>query len=239
MLQYPKAILFDFGGTLFDDELDVLAGERRMLELAEPHRVGLQDYAAVARELDDDLIARRDAVQLEYPSRAFRRLISDRLGLRYLQGEATLELEFWRAAETCRIRTGARTVVKALRSRGIRLAVVSNMTFSHSVIEYELEREGLLGEFEAIVTSADYCVRKPHPFIFLGALGCLGVEARDAWYVGDRLDVDVVGASQVGMQTIWVNSARESTYEDIVPSAEIESLSDLLERLGAAKQGRG
>jgi beta-phosphoglucomutase-like phosphatase (HAD superfamily) len=55
------------------------------------------------------------------------------------------------------------------------------MTFSHIVIEYELEREELIGEFEAIVTSADYSVRKPHPFIFLGALGCLGVEAQTAW----------------------------------------------------------
>lgn len=58
---------------------------------------------------------------------------------------------------------------------------MSNMTFSHIVIEYELEREELIGEFEAIVTSADYSVRKPHPFIFLGALGCLGVEAQTAW----------------------------------------------------------
>lgn len=55
MLRYPEAILFDFGGTLFDDELDVLAGERRMLELAEPHGVSLQDYAAVARELGQRL----------------------------------------------------------------------------------------------------------------------------------------------------------------------------------------
>jgi hypothetical protein len=41
------------------------------------------------------------------------------------------------------------------------------------------------------------------------------------------------------MQTIWVNPTREGTYGDIVPSAEIGNLSDLLERLGAAEQGRG
>jgi FMN phosphatase YigB (HAD superfamily) len=166
MMTFPDSVLFDFGGTLFDDHFDVRAGQRRMLELAGFSEVTIQEYATVAAELDRELILRRDSVMLEYPAQAFHRLLRDRLRLSYEQDDARLELEFWKAAETCTPRPQLLSTLLALRGRGVRLAIISNMTFSPAVIEYELAKANLLGAFDLVVTSADYCVRRPHPLIF-------------------------------------------------------------------------
>ena len=52
------------------------------------------------------------------------------------------------------------------------------------------------------VFSSELGVRKPHPAIFERALDAVGVEAKDALFVGDRLWEDIRGASEVGMTTV-------------------------------------
>jgi putative hydrolase of the HAD superfamily len=62
---------------------------------------------------------------------------------------------------------------------------------------------------DVMVFSTEVGVRKPDPAIFLDALGRLGVDPVDALFVGDRLDVDVHGAANVGMTTVqalWFNA---------------------------------
>ena len=159
---------------------------------------------------------------LDYPAQAFHRLLRDQLGLFYEQDGVRLEIEFWRAAETCTPRPELSSTLLALRSRGVRLAIISNMTFSRAVIEYELTKSDLLGMFDLVVTSADYCVRKPHPLIFLGVLGRLGVDPDEAWYVGDRLEVDVLGANSVGMHSVWINPSGALRSADVCPRRRLQ-----------------
>ena len=41
-----------------------------------------------------------------------------------------------------------------------------------------------------------------------GLLGRLGIRSKDIWFVGDRLDTDVVGAKAAGMAAVWLNPSR-------------------------------
>ena len=74
----------------------------------------------------------------------------------------------------------------------------------------DLQREklsclGISTSFAAIAISGEHRVAKPDPAIFLAALTQLGVEAHEAWHVGDSLDHDIAGAQASGLLAVWVN----------------------------------
>jgi HAD superfamily hydrolase (TIGR01549 family) len=220
MLARPDAVLFDFGGTLIDDHFDVEAGEERMVELA-GGGVDPAEYKRLARELSLDLRKRRLHSQLEHSSAKFTRLIGDHLGISYAQTDAELDWEFWKASERCELVAGAEVVVGSLFSAGVRLAIISNLTFPATVIERELERFGLKHMFAAIVTSDDYGIRKPHPAIFSAVAGRLGVPPSRCWYVGNWAESDVVGAQAAGMTGVWLNRHEDICPKRVKPDAEL------------------
>ena len=51
---------------------------------------------------------------------------------------------------------------------------------------------------------------------------------REALFVGDRPDIDVIGAQGVSMDVAWINRAREPLPADIpAPQFEIRDLAEL------------
>lgn len=92
-------------------------------------------------------------------------------------------------------------------SRHRRLAVVSNFDYSPTAHDI-LARTGVADVFASVVVSDEIGWRKPRPEIFVEALSRVGVRPADALFVGDRLDIDVAGAQQAGMQAAWINRER-------------------------------
>ena len=119
-----------------------------------------------------------------------------------------------------------RALLTELR-RHYRLAVVSNFDYSptcHAI----LEREGIASLFETIVISDEVGWRKPKPVIFETALDRMSLRPADALFVGDRADIDVLGARAVGMPTAWINRAAEPLPTDIQPpDFELRDLAEL------------
>jgi putative hydrolase of the HAD superfamily len=91
---------------------------------------------------------------------------------------------------------GAFELVRALRARGLELAVVSNWDIG---LTEQLERLGVASLFTAIVTTAEAGAPKPEPAVFRLALEKLGVEAGRALHIGDEPG-DEDGARAAGMQ---------------------------------------
>lgn len=86
-----------------------------------------------------------------------------------------------------------------LRRAGRRLVVVSNWDVSlHQV----LERVGLAGLLDGVVTSAEVGARKPGVAIFERALSLAGVAASETVHVGDSLEEDVAGARAAGIEPV-------------------------------------
>ena len=99
-----------------------------------------------------------------------------------------------------------------------RVALVSN--FDHAATaRHILERDGATEYFEHIVISDEHGWRKPHPRIFIDTLTDLGVEPRDALFVGDSPQDDIRGASGVGMDVAWVN-AQDAPLPEEFPSPQ-------------------
>lgn len=99
------------------------------------------------------------------------------------------------AALVFRPAEGAVEALATVRSRGLKLAVVSNWDCS---LPERLDALDLLGHFDTVVTSADAGAPKPEPNAFLLALERLEVAASRALHIGDE-EADERGARAAGM----------------------------------------
>src|SRR5262245_21091049 len=108
-----------------------------------------------------------------------------------------------------------------------KLAVVSNFDYTPTALDI-LERAGVVELFQTIVVSDEIGWRKPRRDIFDAALSRLGVRASDSLFIGDRADMDVLGAQQVGMDAVWINRDGEPLPAGIkAPTYEIRDLGEL------------
>lgn len=123
------------------------------------------------------------------------------------------------------------TLLRSLRGR-YRLAVVSNFDYTPTALGM-LSGAGVVDLFDTIVVSDEIGWRKPRPEIFEEALRRLGVAAGDALFVGDRADIDVIGAQRMGMPVAWVNRDAKPLPDGIAPpDYEIRDLGELAPVLG-------
>ena len=78
-----------------------------------------------------------------------------------------------------------------------------------------------------IAISGEFGKGKPAPEIFNYALGLLGVEKNEVVMIGDNPKTDILGASKVGIDSIWINHhGRELT--EITPTFEVNRLKEIL-----------
>ena len=91
-----------------------------------------------------------------------------------------------------------------------------------------LDKFGLKRFFDVAVISGEINQRKPSPEIFQRALKALGVKASMAIFVGDMLDLDVMGPKKVGMKTVLINRRPVEENADAKPDKVITRLSELL-----------
>jgi putative hydrolase of the HAD superfamily len=208
-IKRPKGILLDYGGTLVEELVfDVRAGNEWLLDRASwrPPDVKLQQVLDQAARVTSEVAGRRDEFQIETPWPALTRLIHDQLGIRFEDPMPELELGFWKASTRTRAMPGAREALEQFYRSEVPSAVVSNTGFSEHVIRYELAKHGLADRLAFIMVSAEYCVRKPNVLLFDTAAARLGVQPNDIWFVGDRLDTDMLGAKAAGMTAVWLRA---------------------------------
>jgi HAD superfamily hydrolase (TIGR01509 family) len=118
-------------------------------------------------------------------------------------------------------------VLERLRAAGWRLGVVSN---ADGRVADQLAGLGLARWFEVIVDSSVAGVSKPDPRIFHWALEGMGLPAADAAYVGDIVEVDVLGAQAAGLRGVLYD--RQGIWRDI-QGPRVERLADLPALLAA------
>lgn len=96
----------------------------------------------------------------------------------------------------------AAAALASLRGRGLALACVSNWDVSLPEV---LERCGLAGALDAVVSSAAVGARKPDPGIFVAALDAIGCAPGEALHVGDTAEEDLAGARAAGIPALLLD----------------------------------
>jgi putative hydrolase of the HAD superfamily len=128
----------------------------------------------------------------------------------------------WRAYDD------ALPVLAELRTRGHRLAVVSNFDSRLCRVAAAL---GLSRYVDALVFPSTAGAAKPAPAIFLAAIRALGVAAEDALHVGDDLGADVSGARAAGIAGVLLDRGRRAARPAGVTVIEgLDELPALLDR---------
>jgi HAD superfamily hydrolase (TIGR01509 family) len=91
------------------------------------------------------------------------------------------------------------TMLDDLRSRNIRLGVMSNC-FAEDVTAWP--GCALATRFDCTVFSCEVGLAKPDPRIYREAIGRLGVDVSETWFIGDGQDDELGGAEQVGLRAL-------------------------------------
>lgn len=119
--------------------------------------------------------------------------------------------------------------LKELKARGIKTAIVSNLT---AYVQFrKLIKLEITPFIDYLVTSQEAGVEKPHPGIFLAALNKMGMLPKDVIMVGDSLDTDIEGANAAGIDSIWLYTERpevEKLLKEIRPKYTVKNISEIL-----------
>ena len=126
----------------------------------------------------------------------------------------------------------SKEVLIELFRRGYRLGVVSNTVSSFEVPEM-LEKMGLTGCIETVISSCVVGMRKPDPVILLEATNRMEIDPAKCAYIGNKFHRDVVSARQAGFATTGL--LRDSSPEAVIkdpndkPDFFVDNLKDLFE----------
>ena len=104
---------------------------------------------------------------------------------------------------------GAREVLARLREYYIVASVTNG--------NVQVHKTPLKDCFDFSLSAAEVGSGKPDPELFLATLDRAGVFANDAVHVGDHLEADIAGASNVGMNAVLVDHLRRSSPPAGVP----------------------
>jgi putative hydrolase of the HAD superfamily len=110
--------------------------------------------------------------------------------------------EFFRSREAWRLYDDVQPAFEALKSAGMRLAVISNFDsrIDDILLAFKLDRY-----FDGVHISSRIGASKPDSRIFRAALQYHGKDAHQALHIGDSLREDVEGAAAVGMKSILID----------------------------------
>ncbi len=202
-----RAVMFDWGDTLmefrFDEELMDTAFRAGLEALGRDDLAPADEVRAHFREQFEPLFWVPGTLEeIEYPGVICETLahfgveVSDEELDRFLEAEH----EAWQPARVLGATTHA--LLESLRSRGLKLGLVSNAFDPGWLLRRDLEQMGIAQRIDFAVFSSEVGKRKPHREIFERALTALGAAAEESLFIGDRLFEDVRGAGELGMTTV-------------------------------------
>ena len=112
--------------------------------------------------------------------------------------------------------------LEELHESGYKLGVITNLRRD---MDQLFQRVGLTPYLDFKVSSEEAGIEKPHPPIFLAALGKIGAAPEEVVHVGDQVRSDVMGAKGVGMKAVLID--RGGYSPDTADCPTISSLSEL------------
>ena len=106
--------------------------------------------------------------------------------------------------ETLEALDGAAETLCALKARGLKIGLVSNVPLPGVLYHRILTAYGMAASIETFHFSYDEGSRKPSPAMIRHALAALGVGTKEALMVGDRRSSDVAAGRAAGVGTVWL-----------------------------------
>jgi putative hydrolase of the HAD superfamily len=226
-----RALTFDLDNTLWETDRSILNAEDMMVA----HLKGLTPAAWMADFSLEAFRAVRQQIIQEQPEIAHNlTVVRQQTLVRWFRHQGATEAEAKELAEEgFRVFYEERQKVKPYPgtvetlshlSKAYPLAAITNGNADLMTMP--------LGEYFQFSLQSQYFPKpKPDPIMFEEALARLNIEAHECLHIGDDIEHDVIGASQVGMKTVWFNTRRRPTEEGVIADHSITSLEQLIDLL--------
>ena len=235
-----RAVLFDAAGTLFRLREPVGAVYANVaLAHGVPPEPGLAQRIEQGFQVQFPAMPRpryqpRDSARNDAEDRRWWRLLVQRVMQDFtpLDFDSFFETVYalYARAEAWELFPEVPGVLRELRRRGHRLAIVSN--FDARLLPV-CEGLGLRKQVDVIAYAAEAGAAKPDAGIFAWTLRRLGMDAPAALHVGDSLQEDVEGARAAGLDALWVQ--REPNGRR--PPAGVAAIPDLRSLIAGSETG--
>lgn len=219
-----KCVIFDIDNTLYSYD-DAHAAAFALLTDYARERLDMTEetFRELHRRTNEALKVRMGPVAAIH-----NRLIRYQNLLEQARKEVSYALEmnelYWETLlDAARPTSGAAETLAALRERGIRIGIGTDMTARLQFVK--LERLGLLHLVDFLVTSEEAGVEKPDPKLFHLCVEKAGVPAQECLFVGDSLKKDVLGSAACGLRGVWFNPMGEKVPAGV---RSIQHLTELL-----------
>lgn len=245
-MKYPKMILFDYGHTLlYEPGWDAVKGNAELLKYAtkNPDHCTLEEVRRSAELIFGEHMESVRKIGYDISGQVGNKVLYEYLGIEFSLTPLEMETVFWDGASMGAVMPEADKMLDYINRSGIRSAVISNLLWSGAALTNRLNRLLPGNQFEFVMTSSDYFMRKPNRILFDIALQKAGIRADEIWYCGDNPRADIEGAACAGMYPVWYDKDTERDYKDCsggyVPGCEHlhihewNEMIDLLERLRA------
>ncbi len=212
----PEAVLFDLDDTILatsegSGEAWAAVTDRFAPALAEMgHSVSPDRLRAAIHEYRmwfwTD--AERNRVGRLDPAEALRQTVRGGLGIAGIDpvpGLVEEMAEAWNDVRwsACRPFPGALETLRALRSRGVMLGLVTNGSADTQAAKVDIL--GLRDLVDHVQIEGAVGFGKPDPRAYSHALSSLGAAPERAWMAGDSLELDVLAPMRLGLRGIWVD----------------------------------
>jgi putative hydrolase of the HAD superfamily len=230
-----RAVLFDFGGTLYD-YATLAPGDRECL-------LALVRWAGIDAEESEIRHAQRQAMRRVFHSYLPRRFYLHRDLFRdaaagllesfgvtpdpaHLERYRQMQWELHR--RDFALREGVIETLQALRERGLHVGMVSNI--DDDQLDHLIDVAGLRPYFHSLLSSQAAAACKPDPTIFAEALRRAACAPEQVLFVGDTIAQDVAGANRAGMRSVllWHRDGTAPPTTDDAPAHVIRRIPDLL-----------
>jgi len=213
-LRAKRTFLFDLDNTLYPYEPCHRRGLARAKAVfatrpGAPRDRFLAEYLRARR-----IVAQRHRATAASHSRLlyFRQLCEQCLGHHAIPHALALHRAYWDGYfSAMTLSRSAKPLLRWLRQRGARIGLVTDLT--EEIQLRKLQRLGLLGLVDAVVTSEEIGREKPDPGVFRSALRKLQASPADSVIIGDDYRKDIVGGKRAGLSTVWLRHRGQTLRE--------------------------
>jgi putative hydrolase of the HAD superfamily len=226
-LQNIEAITIDLDDTLWDIDPVIERAERILW------RWLASNYPRISSIYDQNKILNlRLEIVKDHPDKEFDYRFMRKLILRKIFRDADYEEDLAEGAfaifdserNNVTLYDGALYTLQSLSKKYTLIAVTNGNA--------NLEKIGLRHLFDDVVTAVDVGYAKPDARIFNEAIRKAGTQADKIIHVGDNPEADIIGAANVGLKTVWMNSKSVSwPNDDIQPDLTINRITELCDLL--------
>ncbi|GGF90455.1 HAD family hydrolase [Paenibacillus abyssi] len=185
-----KAVLFDLDGTLLDRDTSL------MLFVRDQHNRYPQ-FQTIERDFFMQRFIQLDNNGYVWKDKVYQQLIAE-FSIQGIEWNELLNDYLSGFQRHCVGFPNLLNMLTQLKNNGLKLALVSN---GFGQFQYDnFKALGIAHLFNEVLISEWEGLRKPDPAIFMRVLSKLGVEPKEALFVGDHPENDIRASQAVGMK---------------------------------------